>query len=172
MYIVQYENFGPTGFHARELSANVIKLDVCFCRGASGRHRTRLGGGISRLDHSAFALARTKGVQSDIGRNASGPCAETAVTRERVLRERSEHLFETSLDQIVVVVFAPAEDAVESVIDDADETVVNLPRHPHVALDDRLDDLGIRHLRRISRGLLGGAHLCHGSKPGSLGGGA
>lgn len=121
------------------------------------------------MDHPALALTRTQGVQGDVSGDTACPGAQTAIASEGPIREGAQDLLEAGLDQIVVVAFSATKNPKQSVINDANESVVDLSGNPRVTLKNSVDEFLIGWLipsTRVGRTLV---HL-DGAEPGTLGG--
>jgi hypothetical protein len=121
------------------------------------------------MDHSALALTRAQSIEPHVGCDAARPGAQAAIAGEGAIGQGAQDLLKAGLDQIIVVAFSASENAVQGVIDDSNESVMNLSGDPRVSLKNGVDEFFIGGLVPSSRIGRTFVHL-DGAEPGTLGG--
>jgi hypothetical protein len=126
----------PLAIHRRELLTNArelaarasLALGVDTGAGAAG-----FDVGIARaIDHAPLTGTRSQRVETHVAGDGRGQSTE-CTAGPRTLVQGDDDLLEDRLHEIVMVLLASPEDANESAVDDADESVVQYGRLLRIA---------------------------------------
>src|SRR5690606_3458714 len=172
VHVMQDENLSLRGLHERKLSAHMVKFHLGFRSGVSLGMGPGLRRRIGIMNDSSLPLPGAKSVQCYVSCDAACPRPQATVARKCFLRERAQDLFETGLDEIIVIVLTSAEHTVQGVVDHSNQSIVNLASNTGVTFDHSFNDFRIGNfcpaLTEVACSLRGSNR----AEPGTLCGGA
>jgi len=152
---VQEHGLGSFRLHAREHGANPLEIDAgsgaALEVGRRGRLTVGVLGGVV-IEDATLAAACPESVEGDVARDGRRPGRQAAGPRIRSSRKRQNDLLERGLDEVIVVVLATPEHAIERAIDDAEQAIVELAGHELVTALHRIDDLLVAWSAKVGIG--------------------
>jgi hypothetical protein len=154
-HVVEKYRLGLVGLHLRERATKPFELRPGdrSVLGILTRNPVLVPDGEGAVDDLTFAAARPEGIQADVTRDGGSPRAQTAGACEGAPRDGAHDLFERRLDQVVVLDLAPTEDAIERVVDDVDQAIVELASNNPIPALQCLDQFFVRTRKRSLTGL-------------------